>query len=56
LSGHGVPQLVAADVQAGFWPMHKMGYRFRLHRLDLLGNPDIVLPKYTWPSLYFPFF
>lgn len=36
--------------------MHKMGYRFRLHRLDLMGNPDIVLPKYTRPSLYFPFF
>jgi len=23
-----------------------MGYRFRLHRRDLPGNPDIVLPKY----------
>lgn len=22
------------------------GYRFRLHRKDLPGNPDIVLPKY----------
>lgn len=26
--------------------LHKMGYRFRLHRRDLPGNPDIVLAKY----------
>ena len=26
--------------------LHKMGYRFRLQRRDLPGNPDIVLPKY----------
>ncbi len=26
--------------------LHKMGYRFRLHRKDLPGRPDIVLPKY----------
>ena len=26
--------------------LHQMGYRFRLHRKDLPGNPDIVLPKY----------
>jgi DNA mismatch endonuclease (patch repair protein) len=26
--------------------LHSMGYRFRLHRSDLPGNPDIVLPKY----------
>lgn len=26
--------------------LHKMGYRFRLHRRDLPGSPDIVLPKY----------
>jgi DNA mismatch endonuclease (patch repair protein) len=26
--------------------LHQMGYRFRLHRRDLPGNPDIVLPKY----------
>ena len=25
---------------------HSMGYRFRLHRKDLPGSPDIVLPKY----------
>jgi DNA mismatch endonuclease (patch repair protein) len=23
-----------------------MGYRFRVHRRDLPGNPDIVLPRY----------
>lgn len=26
--------------------LHKMGYRFRLHRKDLPGKPDIVLPRY----------
>ena len=26
--------------------LHNMGYRFRLHRRDLPGNPDIILPKY----------
>lgn len=26
--------------------LHKEGYRFRLHRKDLPGTPDIVLPKY----------
>lgn len=26
--------------------LHKMGYRFRLHRRDLPGTPDIVLPKF----------
>lgn len=26
--------------------LHQMGYRFRLHRDDLPGTPDIVLPKY----------
>ena len=26
--------------------LHNMGYRFRLHRKDLPGRPDIVLPKY----------
>lgn len=26
--------------------LHKAGYRFRLHRKDLPGCPDIVLPKY----------
>lgn len=26
--------------------LHKLGYRFRVNRKDLFGNPDIVLPKY----------
>lgn len=26
--------------------LHQMGYRFRVHRKDLPGCPDIVLPKY----------
>lgn len=26
--------------------LHKLGYRFRIHRNDLPGKPDIVLPKY----------
>jgi len=26
--------------------LHSMSYRFRLHRRDLLGNPDIVLPRH----------
>ncbi|NCC24260.1 MAG: DNA mismatch endonuclease Vsr [Deltaproteobacteria bacterium] len=26
--------------------LHSLGYRFRLHRKDLPGKPDITLPKY----------
>lgn len=26
--------------------LHKMGYRFRLHKADLPGKPDIALPMY----------
>lgn len=26
--------------------LHRSGFRFRLHRKDLPGSPDIVLPKY----------
>ena len=26
--------------------LHRLGYRYRLHRNDLPGKPDIVLPKY----------
>lgn len=26
--------------------VHRMGFRFRIHRRDLPGNPDIVLPKH----------
>lgn len=33
------PELVVRSL------IHKMGYRFRLHRRDLPGNPDIVLPR-----------
>ena len=25
--------------------LHRMGYRFRLHRADLPGKPDIVMPS-----------
>jgi DNA mismatch endonuclease (patch repair protein) len=27
--------------------LHRNGFRFRLHRNDLPGKPDIVLPKYN---------
>ncbi len=26
--------------------LHRMGFRFRLHRRDLPGTPDLVLPKH----------
>jgi DNA mismatch endonuclease (patch repair protein) len=26
--------------------LHRLGYRFRLHRKDLPGRPDVVLPKW----------
>lgn len=26
--------------------LHQLGYRFRIHRRDLPGNPDIVLPRW----------
>lgn len=26
--------------------LHRLGYRFRLHRKDLPGSPDIVLPRH----------
>lgn len=31
--------------------LHALGYRFRLHRRDLPGTPDIVLPR--WKSVIF---
>lgn len=34
------PELVVRSL------LHAMGYRYRLHRRDLPGSPDIVLPKY----------
>lgn len=27
--------------------LHNLGYRFRIHRKDLPGKPDIILPKYN---------
>lgn len=27
--------------------LHRAGYRFRIHRRDLPGSPDIVLPRYS---------
>ena len=33
------PELVVRSL------LHRMGYRFRLHRKDLPGRPDIVLPS-----------
>ena len=27
--------------------LFKAGYRYRLHRRDLPGSPDIVLPRYS---------
>src|SRR5690554_1000223 len=27
--------------------LHSHGYRFRLHRKDLPGSPDLVLPRYN---------
>lgn len=27
--------------------LHRLGFRFRLHRKDLPGKPDIVFPKYS---------
>jgi DNA mismatch endonuclease (patch repair protein) len=26
--------------------LHRLGFRFRLHRRDLPGKPDVVLPRY----------
>lgn len=39
-SGNTKPELMVRSL------LHKMGYRFRLHRKNLPGKPDIVLPKY----------
>ena len=27
--------------------LHRMGYRYRLHRKDIPGTPDIVMPKHS---------
>jgi len=34
------PEMVVRSV------VHRMGFRFRVHRRDLPGNPDVVLPRY----------
>jgi DNA mismatch endonuclease (patch repair protein) len=39
-SGNTKPELAVRSL------LHRMGYRFRLHRKDLPGKPDIILPKY----------
>ena len=39
------PELVVRRI------LHRFGYRFRLHRKDLPGKPDIVLPK--WKTVIF---
>jgi len=38
-SKNTAPELVVRQL------LHAMGYRFRLHRRDLPGTPDIVLPR-----------
>ncbi len=40
-TGNTKPELIVRSL------LHRMGYRFRLHRKDLPGKPDIVLPKET---------
>ncbi len=39
-SGDTKPELIVRSM------LHHMGYRFRLHRKDLPGKPDIVLPRH----------
>ena len=39
-SGDTTPELAVRRA------LHAAGHRFRLHRKDLPGNPDIVLPRY----------
>lgn len=36
-----MPELVVRSL------LHRMGFRFRLHRRDLPGSPDIVLPRHA---------
>lgn len=37
---HTAPEIVVRK------QLHALGFRFRLHRRDLPGSPDIVLPKF----------
>lgn len=41
----GVRQRHTAPELAVRQSIHKLGYRFRLHRKDLPGTPDLVLPR-----------
>ncbi len=34
------PELIVRQI------LHRLGLRFRLHRTDLAGSPDVVLPKH----------
>jgi DNA mismatch endonuclease (patch repair protein) len=40
LSRNTAPEIIVRRL------LHSVGYRFRLHRRDLPGTPDIVLPKH----------
>ena len=41
IKGKGTkPEMVARSL------VHRLGYRFRLHRKDLPGKPDLVLPRH----------
>lgn len=37
---HTKPEMIVRSL------LHRLGFRFRLHRKDLPGSPDIVLPKF----------
>jgi len=39
-SGNTKPEIAVRSL------LHRLGFRFRLHRNDLPGKPDIVLPRY----------
>lgn len=39
-SKNSVPEMAVRSL------LHRLGYRFRLHRADLPGKPDITLPRY----------
>jgi len=38
--GNTKPELIVRSL------LHRLGYRFRLHKKDLPGKPDIVLPRH----------
>lgn len=43
--GNTSPEMVVRST------LHKLGFRFRLHRRDLPGTPDVVLPR--WNTIIF---